>query len=153
MSGRNDRIGSRIVLRDSGEVQRPRASGASTPIRVEDDITCMCIPLQQAGPMLMILMAAHQLREPKVPPDAPKEQPGSIAPDLSSTTRGGGRAFGIRGDVRIGELSLVHQRCQGTIPSVNTHLGLFILVGLGASVSILVIFRLLLTPIRWGRRG
>ena len=64
------------------QVLRPRFANVRTTSHVRASTSIL---LQLMGPMSAILIAAHEPREHKTPSDAPKEQPGHIAIDLSST--------------------------------------------------------------------
>jgi hypothetical protein len=83
-AGENETSGSGIVFQDSSEAQRSRASGTLIPHRDrEHSIPHTCILLELIGPVSTILLAEHRLHEHKVPSDAPNDQLGHTAPDIS----------------------------------------------------------------------
>ena len=109
MQGDNNGKGSRISLRDSREVQQPRGSGASTPIRDRDNIACAFVPTELVGPMPMILIATRKLREPNVPlSDTPKARLSHTATDLSSA---------VGNDPGIQDWGELEDEDQGTLPN------------------------------------
>jgi hypothetical protein len=80
--------------RNSSESRQSRTSGAPILTHGHDGgSTGGCIPIQLIRPIPIILIAVHELREPKNFSDAPKQQLGHIVTDLSFTDE---RESGVR---------------------------------------------------------
>lgn len=117
-AGENNERGSRIVLQNNSEAQRPSPSGALTPARERgDDIKRRSILLQLIAPILMISTAVHEIRGRKDPSDTHEEQLGHIVPNLSFTTPGESGVHDQRG--KGGKGTVVEQIPEALVEHVS----------------------------------